>query len=95
MAPVLFAAEQTHCSTAQNKAVNSDNIIQMCTLLEGQKKTNQNNPNCFPLLPLSTTGNYFHVALVFFSRLNKAGINFSFRDEISQISGPFTLSKIG
>jgi len=38
MAPVLFAAEQTHCSTAQNKAVSSD-IIQMRSLLEGQKKT--------------------------------------------------------
>lgn len=45
MAPVLFAAEQTHCSTAQNKDVSSDNIIQMCSLLEGQKKTTkQNNP---------------------------------------------------
>lgn len=44
MAPVLFAAEQTHCSTAQNKAVSSDNI-KMCSLLEGQKKTTkQNNP---------------------------------------------------
>lgn len=44
MAPVLFAPEQKHCSTAQNKAVSSDNITQMCSLLKGQRKTKQNIP---------------------------------------------------
>lgn len=45
MAPVLFAAEQTHCSTAENKAVSSDNIIEMCSILEGQKKTTKQPQN--------------------------------------------------
>lgn len=43
MAPVLFAAEQTHCSTAQNKAVSSQSIIQMCSLQKRQKNTTKQN----------------------------------------------------
>lgn len=44
MAPVLFAAEQTHCSTSQNKAVISNDIIQMCSLPKRQKKTTKQPP---------------------------------------------------
>lgn len=39
MAPVLFSAEQTHCSTLQNKAVSSG-ISYRCTHFSKNKENN-------------------------------------------------------
>lgn len=43
MAPVPFAAEQTHCSTHQKTKLLSSLNIQMCSILEQKKTTKQNN----------------------------------------------------